>query len=515
LRYFILFLLPLFLFSKPFKVATYNVENLFDAQIQGTEYNDYTPGKHNWNKRMVEIKLNHTAEVICDLDADILGLQEIENSIIFEALLKRLKRVGCEYRYSAITHKKGAAIQVAMLSRFPIANKKELQVSYTPYTRNILEVEVNIHGKPLTVFSNHWKSKSRKGYESKRIKYAKRLEKRILSIPESKEYIILGDLNSNYNAHLTLKERLNDSGGVTGITNVLKTTKDGKLIEEREILKSGKASHYNAWQELPFKDRWSHKFYGNKSTLDHILLPSSMFDGRGLDYVNDSFSVFKAPYLFTKKGYINSWQYRNGKHLGKGYSDHLPVYAFFDNKPYVADKNSNKITKTLSKNIEYLYTIDSLLQPVELKDAVVVLKRGRYAIVKQTADGRGIFLYGSVNGLKEAMKYDLLIQDITSYKGLKEITDLVKVKNKGTVDLNPFYSSLKIMRQNEVVKDLVAVYKNRNLYINGKKIPVYFKNRKLTPPNGSKLKIHYAHLGYYKKLQLVIYSKKDFTILEK
>jgi len=515
LRYFILFLLPLFLFSKPFKVATYNVENLFDAQIQGTEYNDYTPGKHNWNKRMVEIKLNHTAEVICDLDADILGLQEIENSIIFEALLKRLKRVGCEYRYSAITHKKGAAIQVAMLSRFPIANKKELQVSYTPYTRNILEVEVNVHGKPLTVFSNHWKSKSRKGYESKRIKYAKRLEKRILSIPESKEYIILGDLNSNYNAHLTLKERLNDSGGVTGITNVLKTTKDGKLIEEREILKSGKASHYNAWQELPFKDRWSHKFYGNKSTLDHILLPSSMFDGRGLDYVNDSFSVFKAPYLFTKKGYINSWQYRNGKHLGKGYSDHLPLYAFFDNKPYVADKNSNKITKTLSKNIEYLYTIDSLLQPVELKDAVVVLKRGRYAIVKQTADGRGIFLYGSVNGLKEGMKYDLLIQDITSYKGLKEITDLVKVKNKGTADLNPFYSSLKIMRQNEVVKDLVAVYKNRNLYINGKKIPVYFKNRKLTPPNGSKLKIHYAHLGYYKKLQLVIYSKKDFTILEK
>ena len=514
MRYLLLFLLPLVLFSKPFKVATYNVENLFDANVQGTEYNDYTPGKHNWNKRMMEIKLNHTAEVICDLDADILGLQEIENSIVFDALLKRLKRVGCEYRYSAITHKKGAAIQVALISRFAIKNKKELQVSYSPYTRNILEVEVDVHGKPLTVFSNHWKSKSRKGFESKRIKYAKRLEKRILAMPTNKEYVILGDLNSNYNAHLTLKERLNDSNGVTGIANILQTTKDRKLIQKHEILQSGKGSHYNTWQELPFKDRWSHKYYGNKSTLDHILLPSVMFNGKGFDYVNDSFAVFKAPYLFTKKGYINSWQYKNGKHLGKGYSDHLPVYAFLDSKPYVSDKHRMKASKTVNKNIEYLYQIDLLEQPVELKDVVVVLKRGRYAVVKQTANGRGIFLYASVNGLKEGMKYDLLVQDIARYKGLKEITDLVKLKDKGTVDLNIFYGSLKEMRQNEVVKDLVAVYKNRNLYINGKKIPVYFKNRKLTPPNGSKLKIHYAHLGYYKKLQLVIYSKKDFEIIK-
>jgi len=125
-RYLFLFLLPFLLFSKSFKVASYNVENLFDATVQGTEYSDYTPGKHNWNQRMVEIKLNHTAEVICDLDADILGLQEIENSLIFEALIKRLKRVGCAYRYSAITHKKGAAIQLALLSRFPIKKKKEV-----------------------------------------------------------------------------------------------------------------------------------------------------------------------------------------------------------------------------------------------------------------------------------------------------------------------------------------------------------------------------------------------------
>ena len=515
LRYITLLLLPLLLFSSPFKVGTYNVENLFDAKIQGTEYDEFIPGKHNWSKRMSEIKLNHTAEVICEFDADILGLQEIENAMVFDALVKRLKRVGCGYRYSAITHKNGSSIQVALLSRFPIKHKKDLVVSRAPRVRNILEVEVDVHEKPLTLFVNHWKSKSRKGYESKRIAYAKTLQKRILSMPAEKEYIILGDLNSNYNAHLTLKKRLDDSHGVTGIGQILRTVKGRTLIDKSDILGAEKGMHYNTWQELPYKERWSHKFYGNKSTLDHILLPSCMFDGKNIDYVNHSFSVFKSETLFTKKGYINSWQMKGSKHTGKGYSDHLPVYAYFDLKPYVASKDDLKSKIAVVKNIGYLYTVETLESPIVLKNAVVILKRGKYAVVKQTPQGRGIFLYGSANNLKEGMRYDLQVQDISTYKGLKEVTDLVIVKEKGEIDLGPFYATMESRRQNEVLREIIGVYKDRYLIANGKKIPIYFKNRKLTPRNGSKLKIHYAHLGYYKKLQLVIYSKKDFEIMEK
>lgn len=36
------FLLPLTLWSTPFKVVGYNVENLFDAHYSGKEYDDYT-----------------------------------------------------------------------------------------------------------------------------------------------------------------------------------------------------------------------------------------------------------------------------------------------------------------------------------------------------------------------------------------------------------------------------------------------------------------------------------------
>jgi len=255
LRYLLLLFIPVFLLSKPFKVATYNVQNLFDATFQGSEYEEYIPGKHNWNKRMVEIKLNHTAEVICDLDADILGLQEIENKHIFKQLMTKLKKVGCGYKYSAITAKKGASIQVALLSKYPLTQEKDIQVSYSSRVRNILEVDVVIQGKIVKLFVNHWKSKAYNGYESKRIKYAKALQSRIARLAPSKEYVILGDFNSDYNAYLTLDDKINDTEGKTGFSDILKTK-----IEEYEMPNSKLGWHYTLWKELEVDKRWSYKF---------------------------------------------------------------------------------------------------------------------------------------------------------------------------------------------------------------------------------------------------------------
>lgn len=518
MRYLLLFLLPLFVLSKPFKVATYNVENLFDAEYVGTEYDDFTV-KHNWTQRMVDIKLNHTAEVICDLDADILGLQEVENDHILQQLVTRLKRVGCPYGYSAITHKKNAPIQVALLSRYPIRKQSEIEVSVAAGVRNILEVEADIKGNPLTVFVNHWKSKAYRGYESKRIKYAKALQSRITRMPATKEYIILGDFNSDYNAYLTLENKINDTHGKTAFNDVLRTKIGACLVEVGEMLKADKGVHYTLWKELPVDQRWSHKFYGKKSSLDQIVLPKQMFDGQGIDYVNHSFKVFKRSYLFTKRGYINAWDYKNGKHRGKGYSDHLPVYAYFDTKPYVAEKKKRGEKKIEPKRVEDLYNIEALDGKIKLENVVVVLKRGRSAVVKQRWNGRGIYLYGCADRLEEGHRYDLLVEGIKTYHGLKEITHAYSVKDKGAVDSEKYmlrgdaFVSHRIP-QNEVLKEISGIYKNNFLYFNDTKIPVYFKKKKLTPANGSRLKIHYAHLGYYKKLQVVIYNKKDFEVLE-
>ena len=517
-KYILFLLLPLLLFSKPFKVATYNVENLFDAEYVGTEYDDYRQS-HNWTKRMVEIKLDHVAEVICDLDADILGLQEIENVQVLEQLKKRLSRVGCGYRYSAITNKKDATIQVALLSKLPIQKQKELQVSYSPRVRNILEVEVRVDGEPLQIFVNHWKSRAYQGVESKRMKYAKVLKKRLDSLPVSRAYIILGDFNTDYDAHLNLENKINDTEGKTGLHHSLGVVDGNTLVDESDMLKGSKDLHYTLWPELELDQRWNTKFYGKKGTADHIVLPSTLFDRKGVEYVNNSFKVFRKGYLFTKRGYIYRWQYKKGKHRGKGYSDHLPVYAYFDTKPYVpgSDKIAVKSKKEV-KNIEYFYTQETLKNDIMIEDAVVVWKSRGNALVKQTKQGRGIFLYACASQLKEGMKYDLLVRAMKDYKGLKELTHVYIVKEKGRADSSMYrlkqkdFSKKIAYRQNEMIEELVGTYKNRHFYAEGRKIPIYFKKKKSTPPNGSKIKIDYALLGYYKKLQLVVYS---FEILEK
>jgi len=519
-RYLVLLLLPLFLFSEPFKVASYNVENLFDAKYVGTEYDDYRT-KHNWTKRMVDIKLNHVAEVICDLDAEILGLQEIENSHILEQLKKKLSRVGCGYRYSAITSKKDASIQVALLSQFPIKNKRELQVSYSPRVRNILEVEINVHGESLWIFVNHWKSRAYHGVESKRVKYAKVLKKRLDVMSKSKPYIVLGDFNTDYDAHLGLEKKLDDTNGRTGLHHIMNIAKDDRLVTEIDMLQGFSGYHYTLWKELVLEQRWNTKFYGKKGTADHIILAPSLFDKQGIDYVNNSFKVFRKVYLFTKRGYINRWQYKQGKHRGKGYSDHLPIYASFDTKPYVVGADKEEHTKPVRKNIDYFYTKEVLEHDVLLDDAVVIWKHKRNAIIKQLKKGRGVFLYGCAGKLEIGKKYDLLVRAIKTYKGLKEVTHAYVLKEKGDENISPYHLAQKDLsnkvasRQNEVVKNIVGVYKNRHLYVEGQRIPIYFKKKKSTPPNGAKLKIHNVLLGYYKKLQLVVYSPKDFTVLEK
>jgi len=520
-RYLLWLLLPLLLFSKPFKVATYNVENLFDAKYVGTEYNDYRES-HNWTARMVEIKLNHVAEVICDLDADILGLQEIENTDIFHRLQKRLTRVGCGYRYGAITSKKGAPIQVGLLSRFPIQKHRELQVSYSPRVRNILEVQVDVEGKPFWIFVNHWKSKAYKGVESKRMKYAKVLKKRLEGFSNAKPYIVLGDFNTDYDAHLSLEKKIDDTKGKTGLHDILHITKDGRLTQELDMFQKAQKYHYTLWNELNIEDRWNIKFYGKKGTPDHIILPPSLFDSKGVEYLNNSFGVFKKGYLFTKRGYINRWQYEKGKHRGKGYSDHLPIYAMFDTRPYKPNnENESKKRLRITKKIEYFYTTQKLENDVRLDDVVVVWKYRQNALIKQSKEGRGIFLYGCAGNLEEGKRYDLLVKAMKNYQGLKELTHVYILKENGKVDIKPYLlesSSLlksNTYRQNEVIINVTGIYKKKHIYVQDRKMPIYFKNKKSTPPNGAKLKIDKALLGYYKGLQLVVYRASDFQVLER
>ena len=509
MRYLWIFLFPFFLYATAFKVASYNVENLFDEIYDGTEYPEFVPSKYGWNRRRVDTKLAHTAEVLCDLDADIVALQEIENAHSFERLRRKLERVGCGYRYGVVTSRRDTPIQLAFLSRFPIVKSRELRVGHVPGIRPILEIAVKIDGHLLHLFNNHWKSQSRHGKESRRIAYARRLKRRLDALPPYAEYVVLGDFNTALEAYLYLPKRIDDTQGRTGLYDILHTTVAHRPIDEATIRKKNATTQmlYDLWYELPPKRRWSHAFYGRKEALDHILLPHAMFDGKGIDYRNDSFGVFKRPYLFDRRGGVKSWE------NGEGYSDHLPIYAYFDTRPYrPSDSERNIEPRALS--IDALYARERLQRPAVLKNVAVVFKRGRYAVVKEAPQKRGIFVYNAGSGLEEGKRYDLFVEAIGRYKGLKEITKAVPIRCKGNVALDAYYGSFDRLRQNEVLRDIVGIYRHGTFMTEKEAVPLYFKNRAIEPPEGSRLKLHYAHVGYYKKIQLVVYSRKDFTILE-
>lgn len=343
MRKILLLLIPFMLFAFEFKVANYNVENLFDLKRDGNEYKEYIPNnRYGWDMKAYRVKLNNISQVLKDLNADIVALEEIENRNALKDLKAVLKIKGVNYPYFAIADSKNSTVKPALLSKFPIIKKREIVVGHSKGLRNILEVHLDIDGKELIVFVNHWKAKS--SPESSRIKYAKALRKRIDKLRADQDFIIVGDFNENYNEYETIKRhrRLNDTHGVTAINHILGTIlPDGKPVTEDIVKKINSTKYlYNLWYELPKKWRWSHIFKREKGAIDNMILPHAMFDNKSISYVDNSFDRFRRDYFF-KRGRIFRWQMANrgkGRHLDRGYSDHLPIYAIFSTSPFVDKK---------------------------------------------------------------------------------------------------------------------------------------------------------------------------------
>lgn len=327
-----------------FTVASYNVENLFDLEDNGSEYKEYKPFTHDWNLNSYHQKLENISNVIKALNADIVVLSEIENQNILNTLIKELKLKSCRYKWSAIgnTPLKNAT-SVALLSKFPI--KKS--TSYATHqennktTRNLLETDILIGKDKLKIFAVHWPSKRHP--ESSRVEACKTLISRIIQLPKLCDYLIVGDMNSNYNEAETFFTSGHDNtNGVTAINHKLNTiisSPNEPICFYKPGTKNTKDFMlYNPWIEVPYSKRYSYIYKGAKNTLDHILISNNLFDSSGISYVPQSFSNFTMGGKLLRKGEPFRWEITktsNGKfHTGRGYSDHLPIIATFSISPY-------------------------------------------------------------------------------------------------------------------------------------------------------------------------------------
>lgn len=301
----VLLFIPLLLSALEFKVATYNVENLFDALKEGGEYEEYVPNnKHGWNEAMLQIKIAHIARVIADIDADVIVLEEVENKAVLKQLNVALGNKAYPYLFYP-NKKERVTIETALLSRFPIDKASTIAIKDQP--RGIHRITLKIKNKNLDVYINHWPAQKEK--EEERLMYATTLHNTLLK-EEGKEYILLGDFNSPY--------QVQKDWGLALVT----------------ILKAGdkSASLYNLWYDLPQDKRYSHSYGKQKAALDHIIIPKTLSDGKGIEYNSSSLTVFTRPYMLDDKSDPKRWQISDrgrGVHQGDGYSDHFPITALF------------------------------------------------------------------------------------------------------------------------------------------------------------------------------------------
>lgn len=386
MRYFILvFLVLTSLFAKDFKIATYNVQNLFDLNRDGSEYKEYIPNtKSRWNKKNFNLKLKHISQVIRDLDADILALEEVENLRAARALNRALRGKKYPYIYTFFKRYKHT-IDSVVFSRYPVSIKYSVKV--VGYSRAIHVLKFYLDQHKITLYVNHWPA-YKHGYKARAL-YAKKL-KSVLNTKE--ESVIFGDLNTPF--------RIDKNGWGKSLRDILDVGNIDKPL-------------YDLWYEVPPTIRYTHVYGRSKNALDHIIISKNFFDGKNIEYKTDSFGVFRPKYLLDKYGYPKRWILKNGKvHIGVGYSDHLPIYAIFQTKPY-----SKKKIKSVS--IGYLKNMFNDLLPVVLKN-IEAIRVDKYGLT--IADGKDkIKIYLPDDKFEEGKKYDILVKKIGKYHRNMEI----------------------------------------------------------------------------------------------
>ena len=322
-------------------VATYNLHNLMDDVLNGTEYPEFRPTSPNWNTRKYLERLGRLNKVVASLwdqGPDILVFTEIENSQVLEDL-HRLYLYKLGYRSMAITQDPNSAIQIALLSKYPIVETQIIKPQDGHiHQRSILETLIQIDHRQLRIFSNHWKSKaggSLEFTEQGRRASSHALRSRLQDLQHQGDQIpvlLTGDFNSRRNestfaglGHATALVYLSDSSTIIphGSLGVTSNRAYGADRAQEHIF-------FSPWLGWIEEDRYryeqvadsisgSYYFQGVWEDIDHFFLCSQLMDNPWFSF--HGFFVAGFDFLLTPDG--TPWEYN--VRTGRGYSDHLPI----------------------------------------------------------------------------------------------------------------------------------------------------------------------------------------------
>lgn len=187
----------------PFRIASYNVLNLFDNIDDPVKKDEGTPPKSEASQRAL-------ADVIEDSQADVIAFQEVEN---LEILTQFRDNNGLADDYPhvvLIEGNDGRGIDVAMFSKHPVTNVVSHKDETFPvkgegergFLRDLLQADVEVPNYgPVRFFVSHFASK-RGGDRADNMreaeaKAAREIIKRETKDFPSQKYVIMGDFNDS------------------------------------------------------------------------------------------------------------------------------------------------------------------------------------------------------------------------------------------------------------------------------------------------------------------------------
>lgn len=151
-------------------IAAWNVQNLFNANDDGTEYEEYLSSS-GWKQTYYKARLSALSEVLSYQPlarAGVFVLNEVENrDVVFDILnLSSIKNKG--FKYYAVAGEKGGAISTAVISKTPIYS---VRVHDFVACRPILQVEIHLMEKQIFLLAVHGKSKLGDAESGKMLRY--------------------------------------------------------------------------------------------------------------------------------------------------------------------------------------------------------------------------------------------------------------------------------------------------------------------------------------------------------
>ena len=296
-----------FLLSQgPLTIGFWNIEKLFDIENDPNKNDDEFSlnGRKNVTQEIYDLKIKHSAEVLFDLNVDVLGLCEVENITV----LKDLNRAYGGRNYNIVHYespdKRG--IDNALMydeNRFLVLESRPIPniLKNGNKVRDILYVKGEYRNEILHLFINHWPSNygGKEKAIPKRTSTAKLIMNEVSLIQQTDKFaeiILLGDFNENpdeQNIEL-LRE--------VGLNSLMRT-----MIGEPGV--------------GTYVSRGKDYFY------DQIIVNYGLQDKKNLTLVHGSTYILDLPKYRQQEGKYKHFPFRfwAGNKLLGGYSDHLAI----------------------------------------------------------------------------------------------------------------------------------------------------------------------------------------------